>query len=369
MATAGGSGGSAAPPVLAPGGGGGAPPPHGGGAAAPAAAAVAHNPTMKIPPLMEATPEAFLQWRRNATLAVALNNFDPQRARAAVAMSIQGEPFRLTSHINLRLHEVPCPPVAEYFDTLQTVFVPESGTQQSRHHFQTAYQLPEETVMGFHSRLRTLFIRAYPNDIPEASPILMDRFIEGLADKEVAKMVYFNQPHTYAECLAAADRLEAGQHLVDGVRSPAGNVGAIRRGRSLPPLPAANQRSPPQPGAARRDLICFNCQGKGHFQSDCPSPIQDRDGFARPAQPPVHNRGGRGRGAARSRGGGRSTPNSNAGRAPPQGSQRRVAAMGRLEDSVTDQLYQQYYPHGTGQEDEGWDDETGHSLAEDEMEN
>lgn len=142
---------------------------------------------MKIPPLSEATPEAFLQWRRGATRAVALNNYDHQQARAAVALSIQGEPFRLTFHINLRLHEVPCPPVAEYLDALQAIFVPESWPHQFRHHFQTAYQTPDETLADFHSRLRTLYIGAYPNDVPETGPLLTDRLIEGLVNKDVAE--------------------------------------------------------------------------------------------------------------------------------------------------------------------------------------
>ena len=46
-----------------------------------------------------------------------------------------------------------------------------------------------------------------------------------------------------------------------------------------------------------------------------------------------------------------------------------MAALGRIEDSVTDQLYQQYYPHGAGQEDEDPEGEGGFSYAEYEGEN
>ena len=78
----------------------------------------------------------------------------------------------------------------------------------ARGEFQFMEQRESETLIAWHARLRSKFVRAYPDvaagDV-DANQTLRDRFLAGLRDRYIARHTYAQRPANYTDSMIAKE--------------------------------------------------------------------------------------------------------------------------------------------------------------------
>lgn len=146
--------------------------------------------------------EKFLAWRRRFEACMAGNAWDPAQALVQLHYAIA---YPASQHLTgLKLDNLG---VTETLDALAKAFMsPESG-QTARADFKAARMAKAgENVLGWHTRVRRLFLRAYPHREPEMAAELIEQYVEGLYPPSLMEYVMDRQPRTYT---AARDLAEA----------------------------------------------------------------------------------------------------------------------------------------------------------------
>ena len=142
-------------------------------------------------------------------------------------------------------------------------FITQAGAKLAQQEFRKAKQMPDETILQFHGRLRTMFLRAYPGaavDGDGLAQLLRETFIWGLEQRKITEYVSDSQPDTYAECLDKAQEKKATLVGFEEARER-------RTGRSG--LHALKQ-PPASEEASGGERACYGCGQSGHFMRDCP---------------------------------------------------------------------------------------------------
>lgn len=199
--------------------------------------------------------QEWVTWRRNLTTLARINTWGEQRIKDEATASFEGAAARLVGDI-LPLPEpvaalaaapaviaaagppqvlavparaavpaVPGQTSAEFLDLLEARFLPAAQGQICRAQVGQARQAPTETVMAWHSRLRELYMRAFPGEDIEASPHITERFMVCLVDQAVGRYVYDQRPGTYATALVHAQNKIATECVFQGATAKPGAGG------------------------------------------------------------------------------------------------------------------------------------------------
>ena len=211
--------GAAAP--AAPGDGGG-----GGGAAAPAVGAPAvgaanfiamqpaqlqalanmmRGPSTKLRRMTNATPEAWLEYRRHFTKIAQLQDWDDLRCRQELAAGVQEKAGNAVADINVMAIGLN---INNVLDLYQARFLPAAAGTTARTNYQTAKQLPTETVREWHTRVRELFFLAYPDGVINNAHHAMDIFINGLYQPQIHFQTASQNIDNFTNALPFAERAE-----------------------------------------------------------------------------------------------------------------------------------------------------------------
>ena len=91
-----------------------------------------------------------------------------------------------------------------FLDALQDRFVPRAQTNLNQTNFEIATQTKEESILEWHSRLRLLFILAYPGVDVQHSAQLKRKFLRGLKDPVIQDHAMTMDSATYDETLGNA---------------------------------------------------------------------------------------------------------------------------------------------------------------------
>jgi hypothetical protein len=166
---------------------------------------------------------------------------------------------------NLTLDEV----IARY----EEIFLPPAASTMAITRFETAVQLPKETVMAFHSRLASLFARAHPDynaNVPQPikDGMLIRRFYQGLKKQKLREEIQRRAPATYNAALTAA---QAELAIMDG-----SNLLHLGMGGAEPMEIGALGMN----AMDRNQIECHNCFKKGHIWRECPLPLPKPGGGA-----------------------------------------------------------------------------------------
>lgn len=132
-------------------------------------------------------------------------------------------------------------------------FIPAAEGSLMRAEFRTTKQKPGESLLKFHTRMRTLFVRAYPNEAIPINRHLIDTFVAGIADPAIKMYVLDRTPDTYAEALTHAQTKEA--NLLTYQASQGGAVNAVTDGVNA------------MQGEEKK---CYICGSTSHFFRECP---------------------------------------------------------------------------------------------------
>ena len=253
-------------------------------------------------------------WRRHAEMTATINGWNHQRRRREYAAAMQGEAALWVSDIPLNDAAPAGGDAADSADLLDAYgarFLPTAGADVVRVSFRSAEMAEGETLLAWHSRIRNLFVRAYPNvaaaDV-NANADLKDRFILGIRDPRVREHTWNRRPADFAAALTEASNMAAGEHVLHNRTNKEDPFAVKREIHHLGDFGDEIAATGSKGGGGQRkgdDRECYRCHKKGHIARFCRSAA------------PAGGRGGRGgsRGAKRGakRGGGRGGGTSKAG--------------------------------------------------------
>jgi len=196
-------------------------------------------------------------------MLATIGGWDDLRKRRELYAAMAGAAAKAVADLPV---EDPMPPPAGWIPlTFEAVlasyegrFVTTAASDTARAEFSTARQMPSETILEWHGRLRDLFQRAYPTgevDQGASGQLLRDRFVQGLDNTSVREYTLDQRPANYVGCLEAAQNKSATLLILNGNKAgrAAHSIGAVSADNSRPP----------------RNQSCFFCQELGHFAREC----------------------------------------------------------------------------------------------------
>lgn len=240
------------------------------------------------------TGEEWLAWKETFLKTRELNDWDNVVSRNQLAAAIEGPARRMVSDIPTN--------AGNYGDLLaryESRFLPAAASRLAVTSFQSASQTEEETEIEWHTRLRELFVRAYPNDGIEDSRLLIDHYIRHLKSPSILDHCYMQNPGTYAAALTCATNKAGALQVV----KQAASGGTVKPNSTL----TLSSMSV----AKKEGLACWVCGSPDHFQRNCPVAAfqggarQGRGGGGR------GGRGGAGRGGGQGNGRNKGSNNNN----------------------------------------------------------
>ena len=212
----------------------------------------------KLRRMTEATPEAWLEYRRHFQKVALLQGWDDERSRQEISAGMQEKAGNAVADI---LINAPGRNIDQLIQLYSERFMPAAAGATARKNYQSARQLPTESVREWHTRARELFFLAYPGEDPNAQNHCLDLFVNGLHNNTVKFFVASQPINQFHEALPIAERAETANR---------DNVGAAGR-QQIGALPGPSGGA----GGARGPLACYFCQdvfkiSSPHLKNRCP---------------------------------------------------------------------------------------------------
>jgi len=155
--------------------------------------------------------EDWVHWRTKVEHARMANEWTYQQTILAVCSALVGQAYGPVGDIG-----VPTPNPGQqlveadyrnFMDQLEDRFLPEGASTLAHTQFNEAAMQPKETALTWHSRIRTLWQRAFPGSDPNvgmAQQIMVRRFIEGYRDSQIQLQLWRQNPRTMAAAIVVA---------------------------------------------------------------------------------------------------------------------------------------------------------------------
>jgi len=254
----------------------------------------------KLSAFKETKEKEWRTWRHNFGIVATINGWNDQRQRREAAAAMEGDAQRAVSDINYEA----AANINALLDAYQARFVTPAASDLARVRFLQANQDREEEVLAWHTRVRELFVSAYPGEDVNTSRTLIDRFVLGLTNAKVMEYVWDQRPATFAAALESAN-------------NKAASIAILARGRNGIPGPQGGPfiiKTEPGLHAMGAGHTCHYCRAEGHFQRECPELLPARQAIAREQRDGQQRDTNRGRGRKSRGGGGRGRGKPSAGR-------------------------------------------------------
>ena len=263
---------------------------------------------IKIKALKSIEPRNFRTWRRQAEFISQENSWDDRTSILKAFSSLQGPAEVLAARVPPKLppknSDAPCMTLAEYLDSLQLLFVPQSSQGVAENELKFAAQRPWETPDRWAARLHDLHCDALPGLTPdqrERYAPLIDIFIHGLLDTPIELVVERSNPDTLTEAIQFA-MSERASIIARALRKNQPETLLNRPGVAYRPEGAEEQvaassddvttinqlqqqqqkQNQPQStsyrgqnvrrGRINPNISCHNCGRKGHIRRQCRLP-------------------------------------------------------------------------------------------------
>ena len=230
-------------------------------------------------------------WRANFLIIAGINTWGDARQVSELRSSIEGEAARAVADIAPG-NNTPL----QMLDLYEARFIPAAAAQLARSQVREMDQRPGETLLLFHTNLRELYMRAYPDDVPNINTNrhMIDLFADGITNAAVGKKVIEQQPATYAAALEVA---QARQAVEMRYATKPGGAAGIRNLEEAALNLNLNAPNPQVEAVGGYNPGCWVCGDCNHFKRECPQLSK--------AQTYYNNLAGGQRGWGGSRGGGR----------------------------------------------------------------
>ena len=225
-------------------------------------AAIMRGPSTKLRRMTNATPEAWLEYRRHFQKIAELQNWDDHRCRQELAAGIQEKAGNAVADIDVNAAGLDINAVLALY---QNRFLPVAAGATARTNYQTARQLPTETVREWHTRVRELFFLAYPDAAIDNAPHAMDIFINGLYTPTVHFCVASQHINNFTDALPVAERAETANKK----NKQSGGIHNVFPRQSTQPTSQAPSLAPPGSGNCYFCADTFKIQSP-HLKNQCP---------------------------------------------------------------------------------------------------
>lgn len=224
---------------------------------------------VKAPRLESTEPEAFLIWKQNFRDAAALNEWGINRSKVVARASLGGDAALMCHSIALGDDAGPNLVTLDgLLDSYENRILTPAAGAMSESLFESASQLAGEPVSKFHGRLRSLYIRAYPdraNDYEQRRD-LIKKFLNGLHHPQVRLHAKAQVPNTYTAAANASEQYEAVLLSEKPSSSRGGAINSISiNGNSIGDL-EKHLDSMSSMSAANH---CIFCSRSNHVVSNC----------------------------------------------------------------------------------------------------
>ncbi len=190
-------------------------------------------------------------WKERFLATVEINGWSHARARREMAVCITGEARDLISSVNLMGAMQINQDFRPVLQDIENLIIPSSDSDMTQAQLVSAKQEPNEDILKWRSRIRTLWMRAHPTQtVAESkdSRDLIDLFLKGLARESTKTQTWAFLPRTLTAAAQRAQNIEAGAHI----------FGTINNGSS-PSISALQDRK----------RTCLACEKPGHILKDC----------------------------------------------------------------------------------------------------
>ena len=226
--------------------------------------------------------ENFISWRAHFMDMVGLNRWNTAEAKSFAFNAMRGRAQEFVMDISTKNADET---LEDFLNLYQARFLPAARSQMLRAQFDHVRQQPNESIQSLHSRMRVLYLLAYPDEEDQSRVMLVERFISALNNRDVQNFVRRRKPKTFNEALTVAAEetsfvlLDLASHTPGGLQQPAQTDTSVLA--SIGPKTAGTQanRNP--------DRRCFYCDEVGHLKERCPARLKD---FLRNRQPRAANR-------------------------------------------------------------------------------
>lgn len=234
------------------------------GVAAPAGL----GPGRRLAPYNQIDSIEWLTWRRTFLLIAEAAGWNEAQKKIQAAACMEGPAATVVSHIDTAALAT----VAEVLDAYEACLMPAAAGEVAQQEFEVARQLPGESLLAWHSRLRTLFIRAYANVVPETAINLRNKFSRGLIDPKIRLDVMNQRPQGYQEALTIAQRFHSNKIMNEqfiqqdsGLNGDAHKVTVLKGDE----IDAMGNRNPGWKGKDNKKDVCWFCNRDGHQKRNC----------------------------------------------------------------------------------------------------
>lgn len=207
----------------------------------------------KLRTLEKNDPVEWRQFRIHFETMMQVHQWADDTARGMLKASITGEALKVVMDVPIRAQGQT---IQQMLDDYEARFTPAPQGRFSRTEYEEARQMPEESAIQWHGRLRELYQRGFPNGNAEADVGLIEKFVKRNKDIRVAQNIWARDelPQTYTAALHATQNVESSLML-----QPEGATGGINY------IPAADKGN----NQGTKAKTCFVCRTPGHFAKDC----------------------------------------------------------------------------------------------------
>ena len=188
------------------------------------------------PPTLDKTdPVAFKTWRSNFTTVATINEWDVNRSKREARAALTDEAAVLAHDIDIRAGDNAFT-LEALMAAYEARFISPAASALAVSEYQIAKQEQLEPAVKFHSRLRGLFVRAYPHNQEDHNnnQDLIRHFIQRLRSGDTQMHCFTQNPATYAAALTAAQMHEsavlmrkASKDMVGSLDQPEGTADSV----------------------------------------------------------------------------------------------------------------------------------------------
>ena len=226
--------------------------------------------------------ENFISWRAHFMDMVGLNRWNTAEAKSFAFNAMKGRAQEFVMDISTKNA---AETIEDFLNLYQARFLPAARSQMLRAQFAHVRQQPNESVQSLHSRMRVLYLLAYPDPEDQSRVMLIERFISALNNRDVQNFVRRRKPESFEDALTIAAEetsfvlLDLASHTPGGLQQPIPSDTSV--------LAAIGSKSSSMQANRNPDRRCFYCDEVGHMKERCPARLKD---FLRERLPRANNR-------------------------------------------------------------------------------
>jgi len=194
-----------------------------------------------LTPFTSLLPGDWKSWKDHFNIVADINQWNDSRKRQEAAAAMEGDAKKLVCDI--KYHEAPN--IHILMNQYEQRFFPSAYSDVARIRLLSAKQSYQESLRKWHSRIRDLFLDAFPDAIPDHSQLLVDQFLLGLYNHQLMERAWNFHDSKFSEVLDKVLRKSVSLRLPrTKATNPLHNVLSVRP-------------------------ICWICQKKGHIHQTC----------------------------------------------------------------------------------------------------